>query len=98
VREKVADFLKGINSPKNIENPVALKTLGELIKYLLTAFFHEKDENYKVIMAILHSSQFIFHIRDTSIESANSMPPKKGLMNEKKKVFLTSYLNDHGIW
>jgi hypothetical protein len=56
VREKVADFLKGINSPKNIENPVALKTLGELIKYLLTAFFHEKDENYKVIMAILHSS------------------------------------------
>jgi hypothetical protein len=56
VREIVAEFLKGINSPKLIENGNALKTLGELIKYLLTAFVHEKDENYKVIYAILHSS------------------------------------------
>ena len=57
MREIVAEFLKGINSPKLIENADALKTLGELIKYLLTAFVHEKDENYKVIYAILHSSQ-----------------------------------------
>ena len=57
VREVVAEFLKGINSPKLIENGDALKTLGELIKYLLTAFVHEKDENYKVIYAILHASQ-----------------------------------------
>ena len=56
VREIVAEFLKNINSPKVIENGHALKTLGELIKYLLTAFVHEKDENYRVIYAILHSS------------------------------------------
>ena len=59
VREAVAEFLKSINSPRNIDNANALKTLGELIKYLLTAFVHEKDENFKVIHAILHSSQLI---------------------------------------
>lgn len=37
-------------------NGDALKTLGELLKYLLTAFVHEKDDNYKVIHSILHSS------------------------------------------
>lgn len=56
VRETVADFLKIINSPKNIENPEALKTLGEIIKYLLTAFVHEKDENFKVVQSILNAS------------------------------------------
>jgi hypothetical protein len=45
-----------INTPKIIDNWDALKTLGEIIKYLLTAFVHEKDENYKIIHAILNSS------------------------------------------
>ena len=57
VRDTVADFLKGINSPKVIDNPQSLKTLGEILKYLLTAYVHEKDENYKVVYAILHCSQ-----------------------------------------
>jgi len=56
IRDTVADFLKAINSPKIIENAEALKTLGEILKYLLTAYVHEKDENYKVVYAILHSS------------------------------------------
>ena len=56
VRDTVAEFLKGINSPKIIMNGDALKTLGEILKYLLTAFVHEKDDNYKVIHSILHSS------------------------------------------
>lgn len=56
VREIVADFLKGINSPKLIESAEALKTLGEILKYMLTAYVHDKDENYKIIYAILHSS------------------------------------------
>jgi hypothetical protein len=34
------------------------------LKYLLTAFVHEKDENYKVIYAILHSSQQIIHLKE----------------------------------
>ena len=56
MRETLGDYLKLINSPKYIENGDALKTMGELIKYLLTAFLHEKDENYKVIYSILHCS------------------------------------------
>ncbi len=56
VRDIVAEYLKTINSPKIIENPDALKTLGEILKYLLTAYVHEKDENYKVVYAILHCS------------------------------------------
>jgi hypothetical protein len=68
-----------------IDNGNALKTLGEILKYLLTAYVHEKDENYKVIYAILHSSQLIFHF-------------KEGENSEKQKVYLTVYLSDHGIW
>lgn len=43
-----------------------LKTLGEILKYSLTAFIHDKDDNYKIVYAILHSSQFIFHSNDVS--------------------------------
>lgn len=85
MRDTVGDFLRSINSPKLIENGQALKTLGEILKYLLTAYVHEKDENYKVIYSILHSSQQIFHLK----EDENS---------EKQKIYLTSYLSDHGIW
>ena len=56
IRDVVSEFLKGVNSPKYIENNNALKTLGEILKYLLTAYVHEKDENYKVVWSILHSS------------------------------------------
>lgn len=56
IRDIVSEYLKGINSPKIIENHNALKTLGEILKYLLTAYVHEKDDNYKVIYSILHSS------------------------------------------
>jgi hypothetical protein len=48
--------LKEVNAPKHLENVDALKTLGEIIKYSLTAFIHERDENYKIVYAILHSS------------------------------------------
>ena len=80
VRATVADFLKTLTSPRLIDNPHALKTLGELLKYLLTAYVHEKDENYRVVYAILYSSQMIYCARDGC------------------KVYLTSYLADHGIW
>lgn len=46
-----------------IENVEALKTLGEILKYMLTAYVHEKDDNYKVVYSILHCSHLIFHIK-----------------------------------
>lgn len=85
IRDAVADYLKTINSPKVVENANALKTLGEILKYLLTAYVHEKDENYKVIYSILHCSQQIMHL-------------KEGDNNDKTRVYLTHYLSDHGIW
>lgn len=74
-----------INSPKCIDNHEALKTLGELIKYMLTAYVHDKDDNYRIIYSILHSSQQIYY-------------SALGTTNDKNKIFLTTYLNDHGIW
>ncbi len=53
IRETVAAFLREVTSPRMIRNPNALKTLGELLKYLLTAFVHERDDDYKCIYAIL---------------------------------------------
>lgn len=78
-------MIKSINSPKCIDSIEALKTLGEILKYSLTAFIHEKDENYKIVIAILHSSQYIQHVRS-------------GSSDENHRVFLTSLLNDHGVW
>eukprot|EP00347_Sterkiella_histriomuscorum_P007183 403349944 len=85
IRDIVSEYLRGINSPKLIENHNALKTLGEILKYLLTAYVHEKDDNYKVIYSILHSSHQIYSIKD-------------GEDNERQKIYLTQYLSDHGIW
>jgi len=41
----------------------SLRTLGEILKYSLTAFIHDMDDNYKLVYAILHSSQHIYHVR-----------------------------------
>lgn len=49
IRDSVGEFLFKINSPKYISNFEAIKTLGEILKYALTAFIHDKDENYKII-------------------------------------------------
>jgi len=53
IRNNIAVFLREITGPRYIEDLNALKTLGELFKYLLTAFVHEKDEDYRVIVALL---------------------------------------------
>ena len=76
----VAEFLYDITSPRVIENFESLKILGEIIKYMLTAFVHDKDHDYKIIYAILLSSQFLYSLKN------------------KRKIFLTTLLNDHGIW
>ncbi len=55
-RDIVGEFFKNINSPRQIDSLEALRTLGEILKYSLTAFVHDHDDNYKLIYAILHSS------------------------------------------
>ena len=56
IRNNIAIFLREITGPRYIEDANALKTLGELFKYLLTAFVHDKDEDYRVIIEILKTS------------------------------------------
>ena len=55
-RMKITESLKVIGSPRCVVSLLGLQTLGELIKYLLTAIIHEKDVNFKVIHAILNVS------------------------------------------
>ena len=56
MRMKITEVLKGIWTQRCVVSLKGLQTLGELIKYLLTAIIHEKDVNFKVIYAILNSS------------------------------------------
>jgi len=56
MRMKVTETLKMVSIPRCVVSLKGLQTLGELIKYLLTAIIHEKDVNFKVIYAILNSS------------------------------------------
>mmetsp|Transcript_17501 Transcript_17501/g.26978 ORF Transcript_17501/g.26978 Transcript_17501/m.26978 type:complete len:115 (+) Transcript_17501:504-848(+) len=61
VRMQVMDELKLICTPKCVVSLRGLQTLGELLKYLLTALIHEKDVNFKIIYAILNSSMYIYY-------------------------------------
>ncbi len=85
-RDIVGEFFKNINSPRQIDSLEALRTLGEILKYSLTAFIHDRDENYKLIYAILHSSQHVYHVKGNELSL------------DKQKTFLTNLLNDHGVW
>lgn len=59
-RMKITESLKSIGTPRCVVSLYGLQTLGELIKYLLTAIIHEKDVNFKVIHAILNVSQLLY--------------------------------------
>ena len=60
MRMKITDLLKSVGTQRCVVSLKGLQTLGELIKYLLTAIIHEKDVNYKVILAILNASQLLY--------------------------------------
>ena len=88
MRLQLTESLKQIGTPRQVVSLAGLQTLGELIKYLLTAIIHEKDVNFKVIHAILNVSQMLFY---QSYEET-------GKTWKFKKVYLTQFVNDHGIW
>ena len=49
----MAEFLFEINSPRPIADFEALRELAEVVKYLLTVAVHDKDNDFKLIYAIL---------------------------------------------
>lgn len=53
---QMTNNLKMIQTPRQVCSLEGLQTLGELIKYCLTAMIHEKDVNFRVIQAILNVS------------------------------------------
>jgi hypothetical protein len=94
-RMKITEVLKMVGTPVCVISLQGLQTLGELIKYLLTAIIHEKDVNFKVIYAILNSSQLVYFQQYRSEEEK----VEAGTAKERfKKQYLTQYVNDHGIW
>ena len=69
MRMKITEVLKGICTQRCVVSLKGLQTLGELIKYLLTAIIHEKDVNFKVIYAILNSSQLLYYQSQSKSQS-----------------------------
>ena len=53
-------FSRYATVPTCLQSPLALKTLAEITKYLLTACVHDRDKDYKIIYGILLASQNLF--------------------------------------
>jgi len=81
-REIVTMFLREIQAPKRIPNQASMKSLSEILSYLLTVFIHQQDQNYKTLYAIVRASQFVFYQNEA----------------EKKKLLLSTALSAHAIW
>lgn len=78
----VANYLSTIKSSRELPNSSLLRSLGEIIKYLLTVSIHDKQNDYSIISAVLGSSQFIFSFDPLTM----------------KKILLTHWIKDHGVW
>jgi hypothetical protein len=59
-RMMITDILKHISQPRCVISSKGLKTLGDLIIYMLNALIQERDVNFKIIFAILTSSHLIY--------------------------------------
>ena len=59
-----------------------LKSLSEIIKYLITVSIHDKQNDFEIIHAVLGCSQFIYAIDEKTM----------------RKVLLTHSVREHGIW
>lgn len=98
-RMKLTEQLKMIGTPRCVVSLRGLQTLGELIKYLLTAIIHEKDVNFKVIHAILNVSQMLYY--QNYVIEMDPVEARKGRSKKiirLRKYYLTQYIHDHGIW
>lgn len=92
VRMRITETLRQVGTARCVVSLRGLQTLGELIKYMLTAIIHEKDVNYRVITAILNVSQLLY-FQDDETGASNGKRKKVS-----RKYYLTQYVNDHGIW
>lgn len=82
VRMRITETLRQVGTARCVVSLRGLQTLGELIKYMLTAIIHEKDVNYRVITAILNVSQLLY-FQDDDASLSNG---------KRKKVYKKYYL------
>jgi hypothetical protein len=61
VRGTMSDILLEITAPKKVEKLECLKVIADIIRFVLTLFVHEQDADYRLLAAILDSSQHIFY-------------------------------------
>lgn len=78
----VSKCLLKINSPKKLANVSTLKSLSEIVKYLITVSIHDKQNDFEIIHVVMGCSQLIYAIDDVSM----------------RKILLTHMIKDHGVW
>ena len=78
----LSNHLNSIKSPRKLESLNILKSLAEIIKYLITVSIHDKQNDFDIILHVLGCSQFIYAIDNVSL----------------RKILLTHLIKDHGIW
>jgi hypothetical protein len=63
-RQVLSGLLSRVTRPTNFESLSCLRTLGELVSYLLSAFVHSKDYNAEVLDHVLEASRLLYtHVR-----------------------------------
>ena len=78
----VSIYLNAFKSPRKLANMSIMKSLSEIIKYLITVSIHDKQNDFEIIISVLGCSQYIYAIDETSM----------------RKVLLTHWIKEHGVW
>jgi hypothetical protein len=78
----ISNYLNLVKAPRKLKKMSILKSLCEIIKYLITVSIHDKQNDFEIIHAVLGCSQFIYAIDEKTM----------------RKVLLTHSLKEHGIW
>lgn len=83
LRSVITEVLQDVKTPKPLSSQDCLKQLADIIKFILTLFVHEQSNDYKLLYSVLDSSHQIYSM---------------GGPSSKRKQFLYTLLEDHGIW
>ncbi len=66
----IAEILLDVTAPRKLATLAHLKTLGEILKYLITLRVHESKTSFefRIINAVLHPSQHIYAFPDEGLK------------------------------
>jgi len=78
----LSNHLNSIKTPRRLESVEILKSLAEIIKYLITVSIHDKHNDFNIVISVLGCSQNVYAIDQKSM----------------RKILLTHLIRNHGIW